>query len=314
MTNSWLHLTVHAAPENLDALSNFLIERGAPGVVVKERGVEAYFFRGHDDAQIKRAVARYVRDVQSSARRRARPRMSWRVVRRENWHDHWRRFIKPRRIGKRFWVTPPWARAPKFRSRQVITIEPGLAFGTGTHATTRGCMEFIEQAVAGFGGSQFTALDVGTGSGILAIAMAQLGAREVWAIDHDPVALEVARENLRANDVLEKVRLSDVKLSAIRRKFPLVVANLTAETLSMLAVALKKKVEPAGFLILAGILRRQASPVMRRFSAEFRVERRKSRGEWVTLLLRRKGRSRESLNGLGSDLLSPRRKAAKFRD
>jgi ribosomal protein L11 methyltransferase len=108
---------------------------------------------------------------------------------------------------------------PKFRSRQVITIEPGLAFGTGTHATTRGCMEFIEQVAESLSGRRFTALDVGTGAGILAIALAKLGVRQIWAIDNDPVALEVARGNLRANGVVDEVHLSSAQLGTIRKRF-----------------------------------------------------------------------------------------------
>jgi SAM-dependent methyltransferase len=125
--------------------------------------------------------------------------------------EHLKRFIR-RRVGKRFWVTPPWLTPPKFRSRQVITIEPGMAFGTGTHATTRGCLEFIEQVAVLLPGSKWTALDIGTGSGILAIALVKLGAKKIWAIDNDPVALVVAKENLRINGVDDKVFLSTTAL------------------------------------------------------------------------------------------------------
>jgi ribosomal protein L11 methyltransferase len=290
VTESWLHLTVQAKPENLDAVANFLIERGAPGVVVKGRGLEAYFRHGHGDAALKQAVARFAKDVANLSPRTAPAHFSWRLIRDENWHDKWRRFIKPRRVGKCFWVTPPWLSAPKFRSRQVITIEPGLAFGTGTHATTRGCMEFIERVAAELKRGGFTALDVGTGSGILAIAMVKLGARRVWAIDHDPVALTVAEENLRSNGVFEQVCLSDAKFGAIGKKFPLVVANLTAETIGELTPALRRKVAQAGFLILAGILLQQANALVRGFQDDFRILSRKRSGEWVTLLLRKKQR------------------------
>jgi ribosomal protein L11 methyltransferase len=290
VTESWLHLTVQAKPENLDAVANFLIERGAPGVVVKGRGLEAYFRHGHGDAALKQAVTRFAKDIANFSPRTAPAHFSWRLVRAENWHDKWRRFIKPRRVGKCFWVTPPWLSAPKFRSRQIITIEPGLAFGTGTHATTRGCMEFIERVAAALKRGRFTALDVGTGSGILAIAMVKLGAQQVWAIDHDPVALTVAEENFRSNGVFEKVCLSDAKLSAMGKKFSVVVANLTAETISELSPALKRKVAPAGFLILAGILLRQANAVARHFKDQFWIVSRKRSGEWITLLLRKKER------------------------
>ena len=116
-----------------------------------------------------------------------------------------------------------------------------MAFGTGTHATTRGCMEFIEKVAILVGGTEFNGLDVGTGSGILAIALAKLGARKVWAVDVDPVALNVARENLRCNHVQEQIHLTEAKLSRIRRSFPVVVANLTAETIIDLAAVVREQ-------------------------------------------------------------------------
>jgi ribosomal protein L11 methyltransferase len=185
-------------------------------------------------------------------------------------------------------VTPPWLAPPKFRRRRVITIEPGMAFGTGTHATTRGCMEFLERIATRFDGENFSALDVGTGSGILAIALAFLGARTVRAIDNDPVAVRVARENIRANGVAQRVHSSDATPSMIRSKFDVVVANLTAETIEEVGADLEKKVAPKGFLVLSGILHQKASAVAGRFAARFRVLKRKRSGEWVTLLLQRK--------------------------
>ncbi|MGH7817825.1 MAG: 50S ribosomal protein L11 methyltransferase [Candidatus Binatia bacterium] len=288
MQESWLHCSLKIGAANLDAVANFLVERGAPGVVLKRNGLEAYFRRSGDDRALKKAVQRFLRDLESLHGHGIKPRLKWQVVGAENWHDSWRRFIKPRRVGKSFWVTPPWLTPPKFRARRVITIEPGLAFGTGTHATTRGCLELLEQAADRLRGREFTALDVGTGAGILAIALVKLGAKKVCAIDNDPVALEVARANLGANDAADRVRLSGVKLGGIRRRFPVVVANLTAETIVELAEALAKKVAPKGFLILSGILRQKAEGIIRRFRAQFRVVRRKRGREWVTLLLQRK--------------------------
>ncbi len=213
MTESWLHLTVYTSAACLDAVANFLMERGSSGVVMKRRAVEAYFPDGRDNESLKRAVRRFVHDVVKLQGRKSKPRVSWRTVRPENWQNAWRRFIRPSRVGKQFWVTPPWLTPPKFRSRHVITIEPGMAFGTGTHATTRGCLEFLERVATSLPRSQFTALDVGTGSGILAIALVKLGAKKVWAIDNDPVALAVAKENLRINGAAAHVHLAASALS-----------------------------------------------------------------------------------------------------
>ena len=164
-----------------------------------------------------------------------------------------------------------------------------MAFGTGSHATTRGCMEFIEQAVASFRGRQFDALDVGTGSGILAIALVKLGARRVCALDLDPVALKAARENLRSNDAEQKIQLSETKVSRLRSSFSLVAANLTAEVILNLADGLTKRVAPEGLLILSGILNTKAKTVINALTASgFRVVRRKREKEWLTLLLKRR--------------------------
>ena len=269
-------------------MANFLTERGSSGVVLKRRAVEAYFPNNRGASALKRAVHRFVMDVVKLQGRSSKPRLSWQIARPENWQHSWKRFIRPIRIGKQFWVTPSWLTPPQFRSRQVITIEPGMAFGTGTHATTRGCLEFIEEVAALSAPVKFTALDVGTGSGILAIALAKLGAKRVWALDNDPVALGVARENLQINGVADKVELSGTPLSLLKRKFPVVVANLTAETIVELAGAIAPRVAPAGYLILSGILRDKAASVLRCFAPRFGLVKRKRAREWVTLLLRRR--------------------------
>jgi ribosomal protein L11 methyltransferase len=288
VAQSWLQLSIRTGAAKLDALSNFVIERGSPGVVLKRSGLDAFFPRSGNDKSLRREVERYVEINERGSKRAQRPRLQWKIIKAENWEQSWKRFIKPRRVGKNFWVTPPWLTPPKFRRRRVITIEPGMAFGTGTHATTRGCMEFIEWVAERMGCKKFTALDVGTGSGLLAIALAFLGATEIWAIDNDPVALNVARENLRANDVADRVRVSGTDLSRIRRTFAVVVANLTAETILDIASALENRVAPKGFMILSGILQQKAGAVVRRFRADFQIIERRRRQQWMTLLLQRK--------------------------
>jgi ribosomal protein L11 methyltransferase len=288
VAHSWSQLSVRASPASTDALANFLIERGAPGVVLKKNGLDAFFAASRDGASLRSDINRFVTALARLSPRASRPRLSWKVVRPENWEHSWKRFIKPRRVGKAFWITPPWLAPPKLRRRHVITIDPGMAFGTGTHATTRSCMEFLEVVVGRLGARKFSALDVGTGSGILAIALALLGAAEIRAIDNDPVALRVARDNLRANAVAHRVRLSGAKLGALRGKFAVVVANLTAETIVDLAAAMRKRVAAGGFLILSGILHPKARGVMAALAGHFRVIERKRSGEWTTLLLQRK--------------------------
>lgn len=283
MVQSWLQVSIRAGARDLDAVSDFVIERGSPGVVIKRGGLDAFFPSSSRDAALRREVRDFL-----VTRSRFAPRVEWKRVRPENWQHAWKRFIKPSRVGNSFWVTPPWLTPPRFRRRQVITIEPGMAFGTGTHGTTRACMEFLEVVRERVGASRLRVLDVGTGSGILAIAAALLGAPKIRAIDNDPVALEVAAENLRTNGVTEKILLTDQPLNSIHQRFPVVVANLTAETIAALADPLQKRVAPNGYLILSGLLHRQAPAIARRFAGNFRVLERRRKREWTSLLLRRK--------------------------
>lgn len=148
-------------------------------------------------------------------------------------------------------------------------------------------MEFIERVARSLDNKQFTAVDVGTGSGILAIALAKLGARKVWALDNDPVALKVAEENIKYNAVQKNVLCSAAPLNRLRT-FPVVVANLTAETILSLAESLSKRVAPGGYLILSGILRPKTEQLVRYFgSTGFRLVKLKKEKEWATLLLKR---------------------------
>lgn len=286
--SSWLQISVQTDASTVDAVSNFLIERGSPGVVIKKKEVQAYFEHSSGDRLIRRDVQHFLREINGTGRAAAEPRLRCRLLRDRNWNGSWRRFFKPQKIGKSFWVTPPWATPPPLRHRHVITIEPGMAFGTGTHATTRGCLELIEEVARRSNKRELTVLDVGTGSGILAIAAAKLGAKEVWALDNDPVALKVARGNIRRNGVQSTAHLSMTKLGRLSKTFSLVVANLTAETLLELAGLLEKRVALRGSLIISGILQPKSGEVVRRFSeCGFGVIRRKGEKEWVTLLLRR---------------------------
>ena len=141
-----------------------------------------------------------------------------------------------------------------------------MAFGTGAHPTTRCCLEFLEEVTNSLTQENITALDVGAGSGILAIALAKMGAGKVLALDNDSTALKAARVNVRRNRVEGVVRLSNFRLDQIKESFTVVAANLTAETIINHVTVLQKKVSPKGYLVLSGILRPEAGEVLRHFS------------------------------------------------
>ena len=282
MPQAWLQLSIRVAKRHLEIVSNYVIEKGSPGVVLKNGGLDAYFPSSRRDTALKSEVKRFV------GTRAGKARLQWKVVQPEDWENSWKRFIKPARVGRSFWVTPPWLNRPNFRRREIITIEPGMAFGTGTHATTRSCMEFLEVVVGKMTAKKWSVLDVGTGSGILAIVARLLGATEICAIDNDPIAIKVARENLRLNGVGDSVILSGRQLSSIRRTFTVVLGNLTADTIIELAEILQTRVAPHGYLILSGILHWQAKNLLGCFAEQFRVVKRQRKREWASFLLQRK--------------------------
>jgi len=283
-----MQLSFKASPQALDTVANFLIERGSPGVVLEKHEVRAFFPHAQVRAELRRDIQRFhesLGEIYPSFRGAG---LRWLSLKDRNWQHSWRRFFTPQPIGKSLWVAPPWTKRSQARGREVITIAPGMAFGTGAHFTTRTCLEFIEQVAGLFDARRFSALDVGTGSGILAIALAKLKAKKVMALDIDPVAVRVAAANIGRNRVAKVVALRRSELAKIAGRFDVVVANLTAETIIELAGELPDKLRPDGYLVLSGILRPKMRAV-RRALAALDLLRTKNDKEWSTMLLRKKG-------------------------
>lgn len=203
------------------------------------------------------------------------------------WRDGWRAWFKASRVTERVVIRPswePWVPAPEDR---VLDLDPGTAFGTGGHATTRLCLAEADRLI-GRGDPVARVLDVGTGSGILAIACARLGSHEVIAIDNDPEAVLVARENAARNAVDDLVRVSEAPLGSIGGTFQLILANILAPTLLQLRDALVARLAPGGRVVLSGVLAEEGPAVRAGFEGAGLVfERGGAEGEWVALTLQR---------------------------
>jgi len=199
------------------------------------------------------------------------------------WATMWMTRFEPFTVG-RFLIVPPWNHEHR-TDRIRLVIQPGQGFGTGHHGSTYGVMRLIDDLCEKR--SLTRALDVGTGSGILAIAMRLLGVGDVTAIDIDPVAMENARENAELNHVSKRVRFSLVPIASLRRHFDLITANILSSTLIEMAPRLIHRLAPEGRLILAGILAREASRVIDAYRPAMRcIDRRTDRG-WTALVLAR---------------------------
>lgn len=209
------------------------------------------------------------------------------------WAEAWKAYFEPLQIGKRLWVVPTWR--PEFVAPDgalVLRMDPGMAFGTGQHATTSGCLELlVDEGIATRASGKV--LDVGCGSGVLGVVCAQLGAADVLAIDIDEAAVSATLENAQLNGVAKSVRSNTTPLSQIEGTYGLVLANILAVTLEELADDLLSRVERNGTLMLSGILREQLPHLREHFEARAKAAGRRmdavgmrERGDWVAFAVR----------------------------
>lgn len=281
---AWKAVTVTTPADVADSLGSFLLDHGAPGLITEEDAgrvrLTAHFSSEPPLAELDDYLS-YLHELHPGL---PRATVDLREVCEESWADNWKENFPPLCIGERLFVHPPWIHdVPPGRSG--IQIDPGMAFGTGQHESTRGCLLLLERAMRH--GTSARVLDVGTGSGILAIAAAKLGSPEVWAIDVDPDACTVARENADINDVARAIHVAD-SLEEVPGQFDILLANLFAPQLVELAPRFLSFLRRNATLIGSGILAVEADSVCRAWTAAGLVEtERHQENEWVTLAYRR---------------------------
>ncbi len=215
-------------------------------------------------------------------------------VAREDWAESWKRHFKPLAIGRHLLVLPSWSRRQPRPGQAVVILDPGLSFGTGNHPTTRFCLEELAGARTSRG--KRSLLDVGCGSGILAICAIKMGYECVDAFDFDAAAVRVAAANAEQNKVRSRLKLNQADLNELplrpARTYDVVCANLTADLLVGHARKLARLVAPDGRLALAGILATQFPEVREAFARErFRLVRSRGQGEWRSGAFRRSSKA-----------------------
>jgi len=218
-----------------------------------------------------------------------RARIRVRRLRREQWAESWKRHFQPLEIGRELLIRPSWSRCKPRRNQAVVTLDPGLSFGTGQHPTTLFCLQHLVSQRRKQEPRSF--LDVGTGSGILAICAGALGYKPVKAFDFDPVAVRMSRENARANGLGSQIRITRQDLSRLpgksREKFDLICANLTADLLLDRRRTILNRLSPRGVLVLAGILRVQFPGARKVYEAAgLRLISSRKAGEWQSAAFR----------------------------
>ena len=276
------YVHVDVSGDDVELVSAELFELGALGI--EERDATT-LLRSAGGPEQTTLVASFADESGALAAQEAlAPRHAARVehVIGDAWREAWRAYFKPARIGDRLVVRPSWEPFAAGPSDVVITLDPGQAFGTGTHESTRLVLAALSQRVR----PGARVLDVGTGSGILAIASLLQGAASAEAIDTDPLALGAARENAAQNGVAERMRVSGAGLESLHQVYDLVLANIEARVLMQLSAAIAARVAPAGTLILSGLLTPQADEVRDAYTG-FREVDRPALGDWCALVLER---------------------------
>jgi ribosomal protein L11 methyltransferase len=203
----------------------------------------------------------------------------------EDWHRKWKEGFKPFHLSKTMVIKPSWETYTPAPHEKVIEIDPGMAFGTGLHASTRLAMELLEEQLRDLPSPPAATLDVGTGTGILAIGAALLGCANITAIDNDPEAVSVARANVAANNLTAEIACSGAALDELSGPYTLILANIIHNTLVAMAPALTGLLAPQGILIVAGILKGGQAENLTDKYGKFGLVRQKMRssGEWSAL-------------------------------
>jgi ribosomal protein L11 methyltransferase len=267
-----------------DEASSMLFDLGASGVEVRD---ETTLARGAGAGRITLVGSFSDRESASEALAEIDPEFSPRIeeVVGDAWRDAWKEHFRPFALTPRIVVRPPWESYAGAGAQQIVLeLEPGRAFGTGLHATTSLVARWLDARARELEGRRV--LDVGTGSGILALVALALGASSVQAIDIDADAVEVARENAARNGFSERLRAATTPVQEIAESFPVVLANIEASVLLPMANALVPRVEPGGALVLSGLLRGQEGALADAYRPLV-VEEQGAEGDWASLVLRR---------------------------
>ncbi|QBD81367.1 50S ribosomal protein L11 methyltransferase [Ktedonosporobacter rubrisoli] len=304
----WLELTVRTHPDAVESVSELLNRYTGEGVAIEEpielinEGQEYRVLQGQPvlvhgylpldgkEEAITQQIAEGLWHF-SSLGEHFVGEMQKRVVKEDEWANAWKDYYHVTHIGQRLVIRPSWREYTPKEQEVVLTLDPGMAFGTGLHPTTRMCLEQVEQRVK----SGMHVLDVGTGSGILALAAAKLGAESVYAIDNSSVAVESASENAALNDLSARIKvvlgiLDDAEAARLAGRYDLVLANIIAHVIGSIAPQLAQTLAPQGVLVVSGIIEARLHDALDPLLAAGLEQIDKVMIEdWMALILRKRG-------------------------
>ncbi len=296
MGGTYIEVSVTATSETEEALCDFLFSEGALGLIMEEVSgepartrIRASFGARLPVGPLREKLTRYRLALAALGLPVADGNIAVREFPIEDWGQNWKQHFKPLPVGQRLLITPPWEPGPIPPVRLKLCIEPAMAFGTGHHATTRMCLETLEEVLANWSWKDGSSvLDVGAGTGILGIAAAALGASKVVALDTNPEAVDAANHNLVLNSLENRVQVHQGGLEVIDLdlQFDLILANLDTKTLCPLLDILRDRLAPAGRLIASGIPVADEEKVSQAArAARFNTLSRRAEDDWLCLTL-----------------------------
>ncbi len=301
----YTRVKVCADVKDLESIAVMLLDKGISGVELQEPGVYADFLNKRSSydwdyidpsvenlSGISPSITFYLEDslqgiglledVLEDIRVFHIDKIEIAGVSDEDWKDKWKQYFKPTRITDRFVVKPSWEPYEKKPDELVIEIDPGMAFGTGAHSTTKLCIRLLEKYL---NNERQTVLDMGCGSGVLAIASALLGAKKVLGVEIDPVAVEIAKKNIAANNLLGNVDIIQGDLTkGIEYKADVLAANLTADLIISLLKDASEHLNKNGIVIVSGILQEKEDEVVSAFiDAKYHILDMLKEEEWCAM-------------------------------
>ncbi|AWZ48794.1 50S ribosomal protein L11 methyltransferase [Clostridiaceae bacterium 14S0207] len=309
MEGTWKEIRVITKSESLEPISGIFYGLDCDGVAIedpedilgREQGpltwdfadinilehkgkaavVKGYFEKDIDVNKIITYIEEKIKELREMGIDVGEGKVEEEEIYQQDWANNWKKYYKPTKIGEKVVVKPTWEDYSKKDDELLIELDPGMAFGTGTHETTRMCVKALEQNVT----EESTVFDIGTGSGILAIAAKILGAKDVKAVDLDPVAVDAAKKNVELNNVHGIEVLEGNLMDVVDGKADIVVANIIADIIKFVCEDVKNFLKKDGKFICSGIILDRRTDVEEKLkSVGYKILEVKNEGEWVCIV------------------------------
>lgn len=307
MNKDWMEISISTTSEAVEAISGILYNTGVQGVAIEDPEdiefkkkhpgdwdyfdnnllkvkdytlITAYYKYDEKFDESLEYIKKSIDNLKDFGIDKGRGEVKVAKVNEEDWENNWKKYYKPTKVGNKIVIVPIWEEYTEKPGEIIVKMDPGMAFGTGTHETTRMCIKMLEKYV----NNSSVVFDIGTGSGILSITAKKLNAKQAIGVDLDPVAVKSAKENIKYNNISNIEILHGDLMDVISGKADVIVANIIADIIIPLSEQIKNFLNPDGVFISSGILKERKQDVVDKLEeCNFNIEDVKEDGEWVCI-------------------------------